>query len=145
MTDTVTVEKVANTAGEHFANGFHCAEAVVAAVGPNLENINSLSIETAISCATPFGGGLGKSFCEVCGVVSGASIVIGLVHGRHDKEQTWDKPAQLATDFRSHFLNSHGTTHCQSLRERFGEEKQMEECRKLVEQGVVELIKLLQE
>jgi len=39
------------------------------------------------------------------------------------------------------FVDSHGTSNCGVLRERFGEEQQMTECRKLVREGTVALLK----
>lgn len=134
---------IAERAGEYFSNGFHCTESVVAAATEVLAHIDHEQRETAITCATCFGGGFGKSFAETCGVISGGLIVIGLLYGRSKHDQSWDTPAALADQFRNTFLQKHDTTHCGTLRERFGEEKQMLECQNLVREGVTELLHLL--
>lgn len=128
-------------ASEYFGNGYHCAEAVASAV---LEALGEDAREAAAH-ATAFGGGFGRSFGEACGAVSGGLIAIGHLCGRREPGGEWDLPAELGAELRSRFLMDFGTTHCETLRERFGEEAQMDECRKLVINVTGSLMRLLAE
>jgi C_GCAxxG_C_C family probable redox protein len=133
--------KVSDKASYYFENGFHCAEAVAAAV---LEGFGK-DTEQAIVHATAFGGGFGRSFDEACGAISGGLIVIGHLYGRTAPGQDWDTPAGLAQHFRQCFLDEYHTTHCGTLRERFGKEKQSEKCSRLVKQVTKHLLKILED
>ncbi len=136
------LETAALKAGQYFGNGYHCAEAVVAAT-LEAAGQDKVQIQAAISCATAFGGGFGKSFEEACGALSGALIAIGYFHGRKTLDESWDLPARMGDDIRQAFLEQTGTTHCRTLRDRFGEEHQMAECRILVQETTRELIRIL--
>ncbi len=126
-------------AGNYFENGFHCAEAIVASVLEGLDKDPS----QVIAQATAFGGGFGKTFDEACGALSGCLIVIGHLYGRNKSGENWDLPAQLAKDTREKFIANYKTTHCATLRHRFGEEHQSKECGKLVQHVAQELVTLL--
>ncbi|MBI9091640.1 MAG: C_GCAxxG_C_C family protein [Desulfobacterium sp.] len=128
-------------AGDYFGNGCHCAEAVTKAV---LEEMGE-DPSQALACATAFGGGFGKSFEEACGALSGALIAIGQLHGRQKYGGEWEIAADLGAQIRQQFVNDFGTTHCASLRDRFGEEHQMDECRKVVERVTTSLLEILTE
>ncbi len=133
--------KVAEKAEEYFHNGYHCAESVVAAV---LEEFGEEHQE-AVAHATAFGGGFGRSFGDACGALSGALVTIGHLHGRREPGENWDIPANLGASIREHFIEKNGTAHCGTLRERFGEEQQMEECGKLTGELASALFKILKE
>jgi C_GCAxxG_C_C family probable redox protein len=141
MDKTFAVQErdVMEKAGIYFNNGFHCAEAVASAV---LEALGMPSAE-ATAHATAFGGGFGRTFAEACGALSGALIAIGHLHGRRAPGSEWQVPAQLGAAARQRFLEVYGTTHCATLRARFGEENQMSECSRLVEKTAGILIELL--
>ena len=124
-----------------FGNGFHCAEAVAWTV---LEAMGK-DPEQAAAHATAFGGGFGRSFEEACGALSGGLIVIGHLHGRRKPEGEWDLAAKLGAELRERFINDFGTTNCAALREQFGQEQQMAQCRKLVGRLVTSLLELLNE
>jgi len=131
------------TAGDkaagYFTNGFHCAEAVATAV---LEVMGHNPSEAAAH-ATAFGGGFGRTFQEACGALSGGLIAIGHLHGRRAPVGEWDLPARLGEEIRRRFLENYGTTHCLTLRERFGKEHQTDECQKLVKVVAASLTCLL--
>ncbi|BBD09993.1 C-GCAxxG-C-C family protein [Desulfovibrio ferrophilus] len=124
----INLEKAIELAGNYFGQEYHCAEAVAKAT---LEALGQES-EASVACATPFGGGFGKTHQEVCGALSGALIAIGQMHGRKAPGQDWTETADLGAAVREAFLARYATTHCQTLRLRFGEEAQMDECRKIV-------------
>ncbi|MDJ0622719.1 MAG: C-GCAxxG-C-C family protein [Desulfocapsaceae bacterium] len=132
-------ETAGKLAAEYFGNGYHCAEAVAAAV---LETMNEDS-HSAVAHACAFGGGFGESFKEACGVLSGSLIVIGHLHGRSKRGESWQDAAKLGAEVTKRFVALHGTSNCGELRGRFGEEFQMDRCRDMVVQGVSSLVETL--
>jgi len=141
MIKELEAKRAEQLAAEYFGNGYHCAEAVAAAV---LETMGEES-SSAIAYCSAFGGGLGESFTETCGVVSGSLIVIGHFYARKGRGESWQDAAQLGGDVVRQFAALYGTCNCGELRERFGEENQMNLCRKLVRQGAETLIASLSE
>lgn len=130
---------IGDKAANYFNNGYHCAEAIAAAVLEGLDQDPSL----AVAHATAFGGGFGRTFDEACGALSGCLIVIGHLYGRHNPGENWDAPAAMAQNIRNRFLEQFHTTHCATLRERFGKEKQLTECGRLVKHTAGDLVDLL--
>ncbi len=126
-------------AAQLFGNGYHCAEAVAAAVLAAMDQASS----EAVAHATAFGGGFGRTHQETCGAISGALIAIGHLHGRRRPGGEWDYPAELGAAIRQRFVDEFGTAHCQALRHRFGEARQMAECRRLTGWVAVALLELL--
>ncbi len=70
-------------------------------------------------------------------------IAIGHFHGRQQGGDSWDIPADLGKIMVIDFQERHATCSCGTLRDRFGEEKQMEECRGLVREQTEKLVELL--
>lgn len=128
MNRSMTRHDIGKRAGEYFQSGFHCAEAVASAV---LE-ARGMDTAQARKHATAFGGGMGRTFCETCGAISGGLIAIGHLHGRSEQGVNWDLPAEMGRDLRDRFISEYGETCCQTLRDRFGDE-QGPLCTRLVE------------
>lgn len=63
-------------AKENFNSGMNCAQAVVAA----FSDLLGKDAETLVNAALSFGGGLGRQG-ELCGTVSGMSMVAGALYG----------------------------------------------------------------
>ncbi len=139
--EKIDLQEAGEKAAGYFGEGYHCAEAVVAAF---LESLGDDPTE-AVAHATPFGGGFGRTFGEACGVLSGCLIAIGHVCGRRRRGEGWDRPAEFGAAIRQWFIDSYDTTNCGILRERFGEENQMAQCRKLVREGTVALLRMHRE
>lgn len=76
--------------GRLLDSGFNCAESMAVVFAEEI----GMPIETAIQTATAFGAGLGRTG-NVCGLVSGAAIVLGWACGRID-------PADEATKERAY-------------------------------------------
>ncbi len=70
------VEEVVKT----HAEGFSCAQALLSVYGPEL----GMDREMALKIAGGFGGGMGR-MAGICGAVTGAFMVIGLVHSMTKK------------------------------------------------------------
>lgn len=138
MTKPEVIKDVSTVAINCFQNGYHCAEAIVASV---LGAIGEDPKE-AVAHATAFGGGFGRSFGDACGALSGALVAIGHLHGRRKPGDCWNLAANLGAAIRNVFIESYETTHCKTLKERFGEE-QLAECQKLTGELAQKLYDLL--
>ena len=99
-------------AEELFREGYNCSQAVLLA----FEDMTGLERETAAKIASSFGGGLGR-MREVCGAVSGAAMVLGLVRGYFDPKSYEQKKAhyQLIQDFAARFKEKNGSIICREL------------------------------
>ena len=101
-----------DTAITKFREGYNCAQSVLYAHCTDLH----LDGNTALRLATGFGAGMGRKE-EVCGAVSGGILVLGLRHGRGEKddrsatELTYTKTRMLI----ERFQQRHGTFICKQL------------------------------
>ncbi len=134
------IKSFGKRASEYFESGFHCAEAVTAAVLDAFDENHS----QALAHATAFGGGMGRTFNEACGALSGGLIAIGHLYGRQNSGEDWDIPANLGAQYREKFIEIYQTAHCGTLRDRFGEELQMQECSILINKTTIELLRILE-
>ncbi len=69
----------ADKAEELFRQGYNCGQSVFAAFA----DVLGLTVEEAAKIASPFGAGFGK-LREVCGAVSGMTLVTGYLKGYSD-------------------------------------------------------------
>ena len=97
-----------------FKEGFSCSQAIFAAYAKDL----GMDYEMALKVSQAFGGGMGGMRGE-CGAVTGAYMVISLVHGRTKAEdgQARLKTFNLVKEFASRLKEVHGTTVCRNLLE----------------------------
>ena len=95
-----------------FREGFNCSQAVLLAFA----DVTGLERETAARLASSFGGGLGR-MREVCGAVSGAAMVLGLVRGYADPTDADAKKAHyhLVQEFARRFREQNGSIICRDL------------------------------
>jgi len=106
------MSKHPDRAKELLKEGFSCSQAVFATFCEDLK----LDTNTALKIADAFGGGIGHMGLT-CGAVTGASMVIGLKHGRtaaadnEAKQQTSRNVRALA----ERFTERHGTITCKEL------------------------------
>lgn len=107
-----TKEEYAQYAKQLFLDGCNCAQAIVLA----FKDFTNLSDEFSKKLSSPFGGGMGR-MREVCGAVSGMFIVLGIVEGYDDvndskkKTELYKKVQQLATAFK----DDNGSIICREL------------------------------
>ncbi|MBR2798472.1 MAG: C_GCAxxG_C_C family protein [Clostridia bacterium] len=95
-----------------FLQGYNCSQAVVCAFC----DVTGLEIDVAARMASSFGGGLGR-LREVCGTVSGAALVLGIVRGYADPEDYAAKKAHyaLVQEFARRFREKNGSIVCREL------------------------------
>ena len=96
---------------ENFNMGIICAQQVLAHFADRL----NLPEETALRLASAFGSGMGKA--EVCGCVSGALMVLGLMHGPSGPCPRPQKQAFYARRdaFTEAFAKTHGSLQCRGI------------------------------
>ncbi|MGN1346818.1 MAG: C-GCAxxG-C-C family protein [Eubacteriales bacterium] len=101
----------AKRAEELFFSGCNCAQAVFCA----FEDVTGFSHEEAMRIASSFGAGFGR-LREVCGTMSGAAMVAGLLWGSADLDDH-AKAEQYARiqDIAQRFRQRHGTIICREL------------------------------
>jgi len=89
----------------YFNRGFNCSQAILSAYSPRY----GLSTELAQKIACGFGAGMGR-LGETCGAVTGAYMLISLIHG-DDRERTYE----LVREFSKRFIERNGSTECRTL------------------------------
>lgn len=99
-------------AEQNFRSGYNCAQSVVLA----FSDVTGLDDKTAAMLASSFGGGMGR-LREVCGAVSGAAIVLGLVRGYADPDDREGKKSHYhrVQEFVRRFKEVNGTIICREL------------------------------
>lgn len=108
----MTIEERGDLAKGYFLQGYNCAQAVLLAF---LDKIG-LDEKEALSLSSSFGGGMG-GMRQVCGTVSGISMVAGLLFGYTDpkapqeKKEHYLRIQQLANEFKS----ENGSIICREL------------------------------
>ena len=78
-------------ARKNFEDGCNCCQSVVLAFAEEM----GLTRETATLLSAGLGGGVGR-LREICGAVSGAAIVLGMLHGSPDPRARERKAALYA-------------------------------------------------
>ena len=109
----VNVEERSARAKELFLSGYNCAQSVFLA----FRDLTTLDEQTAAIVASSFGGGMGR-LREVCGAVSGMSLVAGFLYPNFDPTNALSKKENYAA--------------VQELAEKFREENGFIVCRDLL-------------
>lgn len=113
---------------------------MVIAVG---EHILGEVPEILIRAACPFGGGLGGSKEELCGVLSGGTLILGAVRGRLSPQEDDEALYALIRRFRERFIAHVGTSQCKAIYNALPEVRKR--CVPVVERGARILAELLAE
>ena len=92
----------ANIAGALFTSGHNCAQAVFCA----FEDLTHMDDKLALRLTSSMGGGVGR-LREICGAVSGAALVLGVLYGSEDpndapaKAEHYARVQEVAEKFRA--------------------------------------------
>jgi C_GCAxxG_C_C family probable redox protein len=65
---------------------------------------------------TGLAGGIGCSEQELCGVLSGGTLIIGSLYGRTSAETNDDGCQRLVCEYRERFIAEFGTSRCADIR-----------------------------
>lgn len=95
-----------------FLSGMNCAQAVFCAFADDL----GIDMKTAQLLSSSFGGGMGR-MREVCGAVSGALMVLGVMHGYTDQSSPSAKAEHYrrVQQFAKYFKEENGSIICREL------------------------------
>ncbi|MDD1672023.1 MAG: C-GCAxxG-C-C family protein [Methanomicrobiales archaeon] len=100
----------AEQALQAFREGANCAQSVVSAFAGEY----GLDQDTALAVARGFGSGMATG--STCGVISGATLIIGLATGiTVDNKEAKPKAYRLVKDFTWRFRERYGSTICRDL------------------------------
>ena len=99
-------------AEELFRKGYNCSQSVFAAFADVLD----MTVEEAAKIASPFGAGFGK-LREVCGAVSGMTLLAGYLNGYDDPADYESKKElyRLIQKMCAEFEEREGTIICREL------------------------------
>jgi C_GCAxxG_C_C family probable redox protein len=109
---TINIEEREERARNYFVEGYNCAQAVVMA----FDDIMAMDVVTLARLAAPFGGGMGR-MREVCGTVSGMTMVAGAIEPSVDPKNMSQRQANyaLVQAFAERFRNENGDIVCRRL------------------------------
>ncbi len=95
-----------------FREGFNCAQSILTSFAPFIK----LNEHDALRTSSAFGGGMGRQQ-EICGVLTGAYMVIGCLYGKTtaDDDEANERTIELVKDITGRFAALHGNTHCRML------------------------------
>lgn len=115
-------------AEKNYKDGYNCAEAVVR----TFRDFYNIDIsDEALRISSGFGGGLGHAGC-MCGALSGATMVLGMLQGRTNKEQSRALIYASSKNFHSIFSDEFGAACCRVLNpHEFGTYEQRKTCLKI--------------
>ena len=102
----------AEIAEQLFIKGYNCAQAVFCA----FTDVTGFDVDTSARLASSFGGGLGR-LREVCGAVSGAALVLGILKGYDDPadQEAKKQHYELVREFADRFKEKHTSIICREL------------------------------
>jgi C_GCAxxG_C_C family probable redox protein len=112
-------------------SGLNCAECMLLAATRRLLPGTAGTNGPVPRIATCFGGGVGRSFTDICGALSGAVMAVSLAYGRDEPGLPTDRAQTLAAELRRRFIKAHGASSCAQLLEAFGPQEDMADCRRL--------------
>lgn len=140
---TPVQQQVWNKINEMMDVSYGCAESFVAAVGEHLWGDVDDSVQMI---STGFSGGVGGTHEELCGGVSGAAIIIGLLYGRTTNDEAlMIRCKRLISAQRDRFIEEFGTTVCQELRDaQFGADEE-NPCSAMIAPAAFMLLDILEE
>lgn len=95
-----------------FEEGYNCAQAVFLA----FSDLHGMDERTAAALSSSFGGGMGR-LREVCGVLSGMFMTIGILYGYEDPKAREEKAAHYARvqKLAAAFQEKNGSIICREL------------------------------
>jgi C_GCAxxG_C_C family probable redox protein len=96
-----------------------------------------------LKVACPFGGGLGGSRDELCGLLSGGVIVLGALYGRTSPAENDDALYERVKGWRTAFTEAFGATCCRTILAGLPDEPKR--CRTLVDEATMMLLEAIRD
>ena len=101
----------AERAVDYYSRNFNCTQGVFTTYAIE----HGIDEKLALKLATNFGGGARKG--EMCGAVSGALMVLGLLYGHSESDDldTKTKAYAVAEEYMNRFIKKNGSVVCRKL------------------------------
>ena len=111
-TIAINVDERVERARNFFTAGYNCAQAVAMA----FDDVMEMDVTMVARIAAPFGGGMGR-MREVCGAVSGMTLVAGSICRSVDPKNMEERKANyaLVQNFAAQFRAENGDIVCRRL------------------------------
>ena len=95
-----------------FPQGYNCAQSVFCAFC----GVHGMDLDTARRVSSSFGGGMGR-LREVCGALSGAFMVIGMLYGGYDGHDIQAKAEhyRMVQGLAARFRETYGALTCREI------------------------------
>ena len=108
----INIEERVERARNYFLEGYNCAQAVVMA----FDDIMAMDVATLARISAPFGGGMGR-MREVCGTVSGMTMLAGAIAPSNDPKNLEERKSNyaLVQTFAESFRRENGDIVCRRL------------------------------
>lgn len=134
-----SIDDIVADAAALFALRHHCSEAIVIAAGRFY--LDPFPDEL-VRASCPFGGGVGGCREELCGLFSGATLILGALWGRlsYAEDDKW--LYEIVCRYRDRFIATNGTTVCRPLRDYYAVDGGR--CGPLVESATRQLVELIE-
>ena len=103
--------KHAEKAVDYYSHNFNCTQGVFTTYAVE----HGIDEKLALRLATNFGGGARKG--EMCGAVSGALMVLGLLYGHSERDDldTKAKAYAMSEEYMNRFIRKNGSVVCREL------------------------------
>ena len=101
----------AERAVDYYSRNFNCTQGVFTTYAVE----HGIDEKLALRLATNFGGGARKG--EMCGAVSGALLVLGLLYGHSESDdlETKAKAYAMSEEYMNRFIRKNGSVVCREL------------------------------
>lgn len=108
----IDIEERVSRARNYFTSGYNCAQAVAMA----FDDVMEMDGNAVARIAAPFGGGMGR-MREVCGAVSGMTLIAGSICPSVDPKNMDERKANyaLVQHFAAEFRKENGDIVCRRL------------------------------
>ncbi len=115
------------TLGYH-QSGLCCTEAII----KSITECYSEELSNAFpKIGSGFCLGIGKTGEDICGTVVGGVIALGFIFGRMNTNENNARACEYAAEFRKRFIAKYGTTNCNEMLIKFGEQEKMGKCKNM--------------
>lgn len=132
-------QEIERKALETYLSGYHCAEVISKTIVEAYGNAS----DSIPKVASGFGGGVGRTLGDVCGIFSGGIIALGYLHGRMTPTEDIKDVFNLTAEWRRRFIAKVGSTQCPTILKKLGEQDNMMKCKKLTAEMTGILAELL--
>jgi C_GCAxxG_C_C family probable redox protein len=121
-------QELEREAFDYFNGGFCCSEAISKTL---IDHFAEDPAGYPVKAASGFCGGVGRTHEDVCGALAGGIIAVGYLMGRMEKGGDIGEACRVITEFRDAFIEAFGSTNCEQILIRFGQQENKFQCKQL--------------